>query len=279
MTKAATKTVAEPLLAVEGLSVRFPGAAGTAAVDDVSFTLGQNAILGVVGESGAGKSTLGLALSGLIDSAGAELSGSIRLADNELTELSDDQLCHIRGREIGMIFQDPIGSLDPAMSVVDQVAETIRLHTRAGRGEAKRQARRQLAAAGIGEQTLAVAAYAHQLSGGLCQRVMIAAALAAQPSLLIADEPTSSLDVTLQAQILAMLREEQRRRGLAVIFISHDLALVSKFADRMMVMRHGKVVEMGDAETVFSNPRHPYTRELVSAWSWESVHGEAIAPA
>jgi ABC-type dipeptide/oligopeptide/nickel transport system ATPase component len=108
---------------------------------------------------------------------------------------------------------------------------------------------------------------------------MIAAALAAQPSLLIADEPTSSLDVTLQAQILAMLRKEQRRRGLAVIFISHDLALVSKFADRMMVMRHGKVVEIGEAETVFINPRHPYTRELVSAWSWESVQGEAVAPA
>ncbi len=276
---AATMAAAEPLLAVERLSVRFPGAAGSAAVDDVSFTLGQGAILGVVGESGAGKSTLGLALSGLIDSDGAELSGSIRLADNELTCLTDAQLCHIRGREIGMIFQDPIGSLDPAMPVVDQVAEAIHLHTRAGRREARRQARRQLADAGVGEETLAVAPYAHQLSGGLCQRVMIAAALAAQPSLLIADEPTSSLDVTLQAQILAMLRKEQRRRGLAVIFISHDLALVSKFADRMMVMRHGKVVEMGEAETVFINPRHPYTRELVSAWSWESVQGEAVAPA
>ena len=276
---AATMAAAEPLLAVERLSVRFPGAAGSAAVDDVSFTLEQGAILGVVGESGAGKSTLGLALSGLIDSDGAELSGSIRLADNELTCLTDAQLCHIRGREIGMIFQDPIGSLDPAMPVVDQVAETIHLHTHAGRREARRQARRQLADAGVGEETLAVAPYAHQLSGGLCQRVMIAAALAAQPSLLIADEPTSSLDVTLQAQILAMLRKEQRRRGLAVIFISHDLALVSKFADRMMVMRHGKVVEMGEAETVFSNPRHPYTRELVSAWSWESVQGEAVAPA
>ena len=276
---AATMAAAEPLLAVERLSVRFPGAAGSVAVDDVSFTLGQGAILGVVGESGAGKSTLGLALSGLIDSEGAELSGSIRLADNELTCLTDAQLCHIRGREIGMIFQDPIGSLDPAMPVVDQVAEAIHLHTRAGRREARRQARRQLADAGVGEETLAVAPYAHQLSGGLCQRVMIAAALAAQPSLLIADEPTSSLDVTLQAQILAMLRKEQRRRGLAVIFISHDLALVSKFADRMMVMRHGKVVEMGEAETVFINPRHPYTRELVSAWSWESVQGEAVAPA
>ncbi|MHB8142469.1 MAG: ABC transporter ATP-binding protein [Thermoleophilia bacterium] len=276
---AATMAAAEPLLAVERLSVRFPGDTGSAAVDDVSFTLGQGAILGVVGESGAGKSTLGLALSGLIDSEGAELSGSIRLADNELTCLTDAQLCHIRGREIGMIFQDPIGSLDPAMPVVDQVAETIHLHTRAGRREARRRARRQLADAGVGEETLAVAPYAHQLSGGLCQRVMIAAALAAQPSLLIADEPTSSLDVTLQAQILAMLRKEQRRRGLAVIFISHDLALVSKFADRMMVMRHGKVVEMGEAETVFINPRHPYTRELVSAWSWESVQGEAVAPA
>lgn len=276
---AATMAAAEPLLAVERLSVRFPGAAGSVAVDDVSFTLGQGAILGVVGESGAGKSTLGLALSGLIDSEGAELSGSIRLADNELTCLTDAQLCHIRGREIGMIFQDPIGSLDPAMPVVDQVAETIYLHTHAGRREARRQARRQLAGAGVGEETLAVAPYAHQLSGGLCQRVMIAAALAAQPSLLIADEPTSSLDVTLQAQILAMLRKEQRRHGLAVIFISHDLALVSKFADRMMVMRHGKVVEMGEAETVFINPRHPYTRELVSAWSWESVQGEAVAPA
>ncbi len=276
---AATMAAAEPLLAVERLSVRFPGAAGSVAVDDVSFTLGQGAILGVVGESGAGKSTLGLALSGLIDSEGAELSGSIRLADNELTCLTDAQLCHIRGREIGMIFQDPIGSLDPAMPVVDQVAETIYLHTHAGRREARRQARRQLADAGVGEETLAVAPYAHQLSGGLCQRVMIAAALAAQPSLLIADEPTSSLDVTLQAQILAMLRKEQRRHGLAVIFISHDLALVSKFADRMMVMRHGKVVEMGEAETVFINPRHPYTRELVSAWSWESVQGEAVAPA
>ncbi|MHB8169343.1 MAG: ABC transporter ATP-binding protein [Thermoleophilia bacterium] len=276
---AATMAAAEPLLAVERLSVRFPGAAGSAAVDDVSFTLGQGAILGVVGESGAGKSTLGLALSGLIDSDVAELSGSIRLAGNELTCLTDAQLCHIRGREIGMIFQDPIGSLDPAMPVVDQVAETIHLHTHAGRHEARRRARRQLADAGVGEETLAVAPYAHQLSGGLCQRVMIAAALAAQPSLLIADEPTSSLDVTLQAQILAMLRKEQRRRGLAVIFISHDLALVSKFADRMMVMRHGKVVEMGEAETVFINPRHPYTRELVSAWSWESVQGEAVAPA
>ena len=267
-----------PLLEVARLGVRYAGTAQPA-VEDVSFTVAQGTILGIVGESGAGKSTLGLALAGLLHEGQADLAGEVRLSGQALLSLTEKELCAIRGREIGMIFQDPARALDPAMRVVDQVAETLRLHTGAGRREARLRARQRLAAAGVSEEIIAAAPYAHQLSGGLCQRVMIAAALAAQPSLLIADEPTSSLDVTLQAQILSLLRREQRHRGLAVIFISHDLALVSGLADRMLVMRQGRVVDAGRPAAVLDDPRHPYTRALVSASSWKDVPEETIVPA
>ena len=267
-----------PLLEVARLGVRYAGTARPA-VEDVSFILDYGTILGIVGESGAGKSTLGLALAGLLNEGRADLAGEVRLSGQGLLTLTEKELCAIRGRQIGMIFQDPAGALDPAMRVVDQVAETLRLHTGAGRREAQLRARQQLAAAGVSAEILAAAPYAHQLSGGLCQRVMIAAALAAQPSLLIADEPTSSLDVTLQAQILSLLRREQRHRGLAVIFISHDLALVSRLADRMLVMRQGRVVDAGKPAAILDGTGHSYTRELVSASSWKDVSEDNDAPA
>ena len=267
-----------PLLIVDDVSVQYHGS-GMRAVDGAGFSLDTGETLGIIGESGAGKSTLALALLGLVDPDAALVSGSVRLANRELLGISDKELCRIRGREAGMIFQDPVGSLDPVRRIDDQVAEAIRIHSRVRRSEALAAARAELAGVGIGADILAVSPYPHQLSGGLCQRVMIAAAVAAAPSLLIADEPTSSLDMTLQSQIITLLKEKQRLSGMALIFITHDLMLVAKIADRIAVMKDGQIVEQGQRAAVLDNPVHPYTRELLAAWPLAPRGGIAVAPA
>lgn len=267
--------MSKPVLRVNRLCVEYKsGNSSLPTVENVTFSLDQGTTLGIIGESGAGKTTLALALLGLLDLNIAEVSGEVILEGRNLLLLPEKELCRLRGSKIGIIFQDPVGSLDPAMKIDDQVAEAIRLHRKTSRREALELARQQLAAVGISKELLDVAPYAHQLSGGLCQRAMIAVALAARPIILIADEPTSSLDVTLQAQILSLLKTQQRQAGLAMIFISHDLALVSKVADCIMVMHEGKMVELGSRDEVLNSPRHLYTSSLVSAWRTGLTKGD-----
>lgn len=273
--------MSEPVLTVSNLTIGYRDSAPPAeALNDVSFTLGEGATLGVIGESGSGKTSMALGLVGLLDPSAAEVSGNVIFEERNLLELAEPELCKIRGGGIGMIFQDPKGSLNPAMRVDRQVSEALRLHLNLGKDEARRQARSQLAEAGVGEDVLGAAPYPYQLSGGLAQRVMIAMALSCSPRLLIADEPTSSLDVTLQAQIIRLLKERQQNTGLAMIFISHDLALVSAVADTIMVLRNGNVVEYGKLNAVLSRPSHDYTADLISAWkTGQGQTGSRVATA
>lgn len=253
---------------------------GQPAVNHVSFDLRKGSILGIVGESGAGKSSLALALMGLQDSGRVQVSGSIIFRDKDLLKLSEDEYCRVRGDGLGMIFQDSAGALDPSMRVVDQLAAAIRMHTDTSRQKAREQARSRLFEVGISKDIIAGAPYAYQLSGGLCQRAMIAMALACDPDVLIADEPTSSLDVTLQSQIIALLTARQKESGLAIVFISHDLALVSLIADDVLVLHKGEMVERGKCSKVLATPVHPYTRSLISAWITGYPQGDsAVAPA
>ncbi len=255
----------EPLLEVQGLTVSYrTGEETRPALSGVDLTLHEGRCLGVVGLSGAGKTTLGLAVAGLIDEREARMSGTINFRGRDLRGLDETRLAQLRGSEIAMIFQDPMASLDPAITIVEQVAEAFRLAGRA-RKESRRLALEALADAGIPKELSSRDPYAHQLSGGECQRVMIAAALAGGPRLLVADEPTSSLDVVLQAQVVDLIRRKQRRSGLAVLFISHDLPLVASFADEIAVLLDGRVVEYGESRQVIEAPRHEFTAAMVSA--------------
>lgn len=265
-----------PLLKIEGLSVEHGPGSKSPAVKDVSFTLNEGMTIGIIGESGAGKSTMALAIAGLLERS-AKVDGQVIYDGRNLLMLSEKEMCRIRGSGISMIFQDPRSSLDPSMRVVDQVAEPLRFHLGVKHKEARVQARRLLADVKVTDDVFAVAPRAHQLSGGLCQRVMIAAALACNPKVLIADEPTSSLDLTLQAQIIELLQERQKASGLGLVFITHDLALVSKIADRIMVMNEGVIVEEGDVDAVIGNPSSPYTAGLVSVWTDDAGEGKDIA--
>lgn len=274
--------MSEYLLSVNNLSVRFRDRSGVAAVRNVSFKLRRASVLGIIGESGAGKSSLALALMALQDKNQAEVSGEIIFKGKNLLELDESELCRVRGSGIGMIFQDSMGALDPSMKVVDQLAGAIRMNKDISREESRQQAIRQLQHVGIEEDVLLTAPHAYQLSGGLCQRAMIAMALACQPDVLIADEPTSSLDLRLQAQIIELLKQRQRSECLSMVFISHDLALVSTFADDLIVLHEGESVETGSCADVLNNPAHDYTKSLIDAWKqtgsgWRG--GVAVAPA
>jgi ABC-type glutathione transport system ATPase component len=252
---------------------------GSVLVSDVGFSLEPGSILGVIGESGAGKSTLALAVMGLLDREAFEITGKIVYGGRDLTGLAEREMGEVRGRGISMIFQDPVASLDPAMRVIDQVAEPLKLHLRLGRREARRRAAEYLEKVGIDMELLEAAPYAHQLSGGQCQRAMIAAALACGPRVLIADEPTSSLDVTTQAQVVGLLKGLCEREGIALVFISHDLPLVAGIADELIVMMQGRVVEHGPCPLMLHDPVHEYTAELVAV-AESMQRGEAeIAPA
>jgi oligopeptide/dipeptide ABC transporter ATP-binding protein len=259
-----------PVLEVEGLATHFATDEGTIrAVDGVSFTIAEGETLAVVGESGSGKSVTGLSIMRLLARTPARIAaGSVRFhtRDGEILDLAglpESRLRRIRGRDIAMIFQDPMSSLNPVFSIGDQIAESLILHRGLDRRAAFDEARDLLARVGIADPAQRVHDYPHQLSGGMRQRAMIATALACDPRLLIADEPTTALDVTIQAQIVERLQTLQRERAMGLLFITHDLGLVADIADRIAVMYAGEVVEEGPAAQVLARPRHPYTLALL----------------
>jgi len=256
--------VIEPLLAVEGLRVEFPTRRGTlVAVHDVSFTIAPGEVLGVVGESGAGKSLTGAAIIGLIDPPGRIAGGSVRLAGRRIDNLPYDAMRVVRGREIGAVFQDPLTSLNPLYTVGRQLVETIRTHLPMGEGEAHKRAIALLEEVGIPAAARRIDHYPHQFSGGMRQRVVIALALCAQPSLIIADEPTTALDVSIQAQIITLLKRLANEHGTAIMLITHDMGVIAETAHRVAVMYAGHIVEIGEARRVLQAPRHPYTIGLM----------------
>ncbi len=258
---AANDPTADPLLKIDGLKVHFRTEDGVAeAVDGVTLTVRAGETLGVVGESGCGKSVTAMSVLRLVPQPPAMYpAGKIHYAGKDLLTIPDRQLQKIRGNEIAFIFQEPMTSLNPVFTVGNQVAETVMLHRKMSRKEAKLAAIEALRRVGIPSPERRVDEYPHQLSGGMKQRVMIAMALACDPQLLIADEPTTALDVTIQAQILDLLRKLQDEFGMGILLITHDLGVIAETAHRVAVMYGGRVVEEGSAEEVFGHPRHPYT--------------------
>ena len=254
-----------PLLEVRDLHVVFASEAGPArAVDGVSFAIGPGETLGLVGESGCGKSVTALAILRLVDGAGGRVtSGDILYRGRSLFELSGTELRRVRGREIGIVFQDPTTALNPVFTCGDQVAEMFRVHLGCGRSEARDRALDMFRRVHLPDPQRMARSYPHELSGGMNQRVMIAVALACGPSLLVADEPTTALDVTIQAQICDLLLEIQSETGMALLLISHDLGLVAGLADRVALMYAGRIVEHGPVNQVLRSPRHPYTLGLL----------------
>jgi len=255
-----------PLLQVRHLSVEFRSDAGwVPAVDDVSFTLGAQDALGLVGESGSGKSVTALSLLRLHDERNTRLRGEISYRGQDVLSLSRGQLQRLRGSDIAMVFQDPIHTLNPVLTIADQIGETLRLHQGLHAAAARRRAVELLDMVRIPDASRRVHDYPHRLSGGQRQRVMIAIAIACNPKLLIADEPTTALDVTIQAQIMELLRQLRQELSMSVILISHDLGLVSEFVDRVMVMYAGQAIEEAPVAPLFDHPVHPYTEGLIAA--------------
>ena len=252
-------------LTLTDLSVGFRvGDVFVPAVDGVSLSVGRGEIVGLVGESGCGKSTLANAVMGLLPDS-AQVSGSVLLDGRELVGLDDDELRSLRGDTVSMVFQDPSTSLDPVWPVGDQVAETIRAHRGVSRRQARTEAVRLMTEVGIPAAAERYADPPHRLSGGMRQRIVIAAALANSPQVLLADEPTTALDVTIQAQILSLIGTLREQRGTAVLLITHDLGVVAQVCDRVGVMYAGRLVEVGTAQALFDHPQHPYTRALLGA--------------
>jgi peptide/nickel transport system ATP-binding protein len=263
---------AQPVLDIRGLRTVFRTRGGElTAVRDIDLTIDAGETLALVGESGSGKSVTSLSVMRLLTrNVGAIAAGSIRLRDrkgivSDLATLDDRHMREIRGGDIGMVFQEPMSSLNPVLTIGDQIAEPIRIHRRADRATAMREATALLESVGIPDAKRRVRQYPHELSGGMRQRATIAMALACDPVLLIADEPTTALDVTIQAQILDLMQRLQRERGMAILFVTHNLGVVAEIADRVAVMYAGRIVEEGPTETVFRNPRHPYTRGLLAS--------------
>ncbi|HVM16180.1 MAG TPA: ABC transporter ATP-binding protein [Gaiellaceae bacterium] len=259
-------SASEPLLRVEDLRVQFRTGRGTVhAVNGISFEVGRGETLGIVGESGCGKSVSSLALLGILARNGRVAGGRAHFEGRDLLQLRDAELRHIRGREIAMIFQDPMTSLNPVLTVGRQIREALETHFGMGRREADRRAAELLDQVGIPSPDLRLKDYPHQFSGGMRQRAMIAMALACEPKLLIADEPTTALDVTIQAQILDLLRKLVVDHDTALIMITHDLGVVAGMCERVNVMYAGLFVETGSAEQLFARPRHPYTLGLLQS--------------
>ena len=256
----------EPVLDVRNLRVEFPTRRGVlTAVDDISLQIRRGEILGMVGESGAGKSMTGMAILGLLEPPGRIAEGEIRLSGDRIDRLGDAEMEKIRGRRIGAIFQDPLTSLNPLFRVGDQLVETIRLHTDLDRRQARARAVDLLREVGIPAVEERIDNYPHQFSGGMRQRIVIALALCAEPELIIADEPTTALDVSIQAQITALLKRLCRDRGTAVLLVTHDMGVIAETADRVAVMYAGRLAEVGQVEDVIRRPRHPYTVGLMGA--------------
>lgn len=258
--------MADPLLSVRDLVVEFPTRRGTLrALDRVSFDIMPGEVLGMVGESGAGKSITGAAIIGLIEPPGRVASGEIRLKGERIDNLRPEALRKIRGKRIGMVFQDPLTSLNPLYTVAQQLIETIRTHIDCSEAEARKRAVALLDRVGIPAAARRIDDYPHHFSGGMRQRVVIALALCAEPELVIADEPTTALDVTIQAQILDLMRNLQAEYGAAIILITHDLGVVAEMANRIAVMYAGQIVEEAATSELFDNPRHPYTQGLIAS--------------
>ncbi len=255
-----------PLLSVEHLTTVFDLRAGSfPAVNDVSFTVRLGETLGLVGESGSGKSVTALSLVKLIPPPGRITGGSVRFQGHELLSLPDVSMRAIRGADIALIFQEPMTALDPVFTIGHQITETLLVHGRATRREARNRVIELLEAVRIPDPAKRVYDYPHQLSGGMRQRVLIAMALACTPSLVIADEPTTALDVTIQAQILDLLRHMKRSLNLSLLLITHDLGVIAEIADRVAIMYAGRIVEQGPTRAILRNPQHPYTRGLLAS--------------
>jgi peptide/nickel transport system ATP-binding protein len=258
--------VVEPLLDVRGLTVEFPTRRGTlTAVRDVTFAIAPGEVLGVVGESGAGKSLTGSAIIGLIDPPGRIAAGEVRLGGRRIDNLPYEAMRRLRGREIGAVFQDPLTSLNPLYTIGRQLVETIRTHLPLTEASARKRAIALLEEVGIPAAERRIEHYPHQFSGGMRQRVVIALALAANPRLIVADEPTTALDVSIQSQIIQLLKRLTREHGTAVMLVTHDLGVIAETADRVAVMYAGRIVEIGPVGDVIHRARHPYTVGLMGS--------------
>ncbi|MCZ8268965.1 ABC transporter ATP-binding protein [Rhabdaerophilum sp.] len=256
----------KPVLEVSGLTLDFATRRGTLrALDGVSFSIARGEVLGVVGESGAGKSLTGTAIIGLVERPGRITGGEIHLNGQRIDNLPPKEMRAIRGRKIGMIFQDPLTSLNPVFRIGDQLIETLQAHLPLSKAEARQRAIELLTEVGIPAPEKRIDGYPHEFSGGMRQRVVIALALAAGPDLIVADEPTTALDVSVQAQIITLLKRLCRTRGTSVMLITHDMGVIAETADRVAVMYAGRIVEIGPVAEVIRHPRHPYARGLMGA--------------
>ena len=269
---------AKSTLAVQELRTYFFTKAGVVkAVDDVSFSVNQGQVMGLVGESGCGKTVTGFSILGLVDSPGQVIGGRILFKGQDLVDLPEPQMQRLRGNRIAMIFQDPMMTLNPVLRIDTQMIETIRTHEKISREEARRRSRDTLGRIGIPSPEERLKAYPHQFSGGMRQRVSIAIALLHKPDLIIADEPTTALDVTIQSQILYEVQKLCRETATALIWITHDLAVIAGLADTVCVMYAGKIVESGDVNPVLDEPLHPYTRGLIGSVPSHSRRGEPLS--
>ena len=261
-----TRSTDGPLLDIRGLKTHFDTREGVVkAVDEVSITVDSGEVLGVVGESGCGKSVMSLSIMGLVPKPGDVVAGEVLFDGTNILDMSKDEVRQLRGEHISMIFQQPSSALNPVQRSGAQITEVFELHRDWKKGERQERAVEILGQVGIPDPESRAKAYPHELSGGMAQRVMIAMALACEPELLIADEPTTALDVTIQAQILDLIRDLQERTRTAVILITHDLGVVAEMADRVAVMYAGEIVEQTDVRTIFKNPLHPYTQGLIAS--------------
>ena len=261
-----TKERLDAILRVNNLSVSFDVSGRKAeAVSGIDFTISRGRTLGIVGESGSGKSVTSLAIMQLLDSRISTIEGSVQLLSEELIGLTDKQMQNIRGNQIAMIFQEPMTSLNPVFTIGNQITEALMAHSSVGINQAIKEAARVLGNVGISDEDNMLSRYPHELSGGMKQRVMIAMALICKPKILIADEPTTALDVTVQAQILDLLRSLQEEYGMSILFITHDLGVIAEIAQDVCVMYAGRIVEKASTEELFASPKHPYTAALLKS--------------
>ncbi|MGF1551288.1 MAG: ABC transporter ATP-binding protein [Paracoccaceae bacterium] len=269
---------ATPVLTVDDLVVEIPTRRATLyPVNGVSLSIARGETLGVVGESGAGKSMMGAAVIGLLDRPTRIASGRVLLGGERIDDLPPRQMRRVRGRRIGMVFQDPLTSLNPLLTIGEQLIETIRTHLRVGRAEARDRALAGLREVGIPAAEKRLDSYPHQFSGGMRQRVVIALALCAEPELVIADEPTTALDVSVQAQIIALLKRLCRERGTAVMLITHDMGVIAEACDRVAVLYAGRLVEIGPVDAIVQRPEHPYSEGLMASTPMTAAPGERLA--
>lgn len=254
------------ILKVQDLRVHFKDAAPDRfAVDGLNLSIGEGEILGLVGESGSGKTVTAMSISGLLPREKAEFSGSITLDGNEIFSCTDKEMLRILGSDLGIVFQEPMTSMNPVMRIGPQVEECLRIHTKLSKKERKQRALEAMAQVELDDPERIYRKYPHELSGGMLQRVMIAAAIISKPKLLLADEPTTALDVTIQAEILELLKRLNREHGMAILLISHNLHVVRKLCTRVAVMQRGRLVEDRPVEDIFRDPRHEYTKKLLAA--------------